>query len=208
MSMPISGAIELAPLQYQQPLVDTLETFKITNPVEFLATVYYESKYLTNLVENLNYSTDALLKKFSRRRISYEEALKHGRNSRHPANQEAIANCIYGGKWGLEHLGNHLPGDGWHFRGQGSIQLTGSWNWQEFGKYLERPDIAINPIIAIRDPLLTCYTAGWFWSELKNINRCGDDMRAITKLVTGASDTAIKTRVAYRERILSLQELA
>lgn len=196
-----SGAIKLAPLAYQAPLLNTLKTFKITNPAEFLATVYYESEYLTTLNENLNYTCDALLKKFSRKRITYAEAIQYGRSQSHPAYQEAIANCIYGGRWGKENLGNYLPGDGWHYRGQGAIQLTGRGNWQKFGEFLGRPDISENPAIALRDPLLTCYTAGWFWTYLKKLNACGSDMRAITKGVTGASDTAIKTRLAYRDRV-------
>lgn len=204
MSLSNSEAIKLAPPQYRQPLLDTIEKFGITNPTEFLATVYYESGYLTSMTENLNYSSDALLKKFSRKRISYEDAMKYGRNGKKPAYQEAIANCIYGGTFGREELGNCLPGDGWHFRGQGPIQLTGAWNWREFGKFIGRQDIGDNPFIALRDPELTCDIAGWFWAELKNLNACGSNMRAITKKVTGASDTAIKTRIAYQSRVKQL----
>lgn len=197
-----SGAIKLAPLKFQAPLLNTLETFQITNIAEFLGTVYYESNYLTTLSESLNYTSDALLKRFSRKRISYQDAIRLGRSQGRPAQQEAIANCIYGGQWGLENLGNFLPGDGWHYRGMGAIQLTGRANWERFASYLGRPDIADNPHIVLMDPLLACYTAGWFWSKYKNLNACGSDMRAITKRVTGAADTAIKTRVAYRDRVL------
>ena len=204
MSLANSGAIRLAPQRFQAPLLNTLETFQITNPAEFLATVYYESEYLTRLVESLNYTSDALLKRFSRRRISYADALKYGRSQGRPAQQENIANCIYGGQWGLEHLGNFQPGDGWHYRGMGAIQLTGRANWERFANYLGRPDVLHQPQMVLMDPLLTCYTAGWFWAKYKNLNACGSDMRAITKRVTGAADTAIKTRLAYRDRVLQL----
>ena len=56
----------------------------------------------------------------------------------------------------------------------------------------------------LTNPLLACYTAGWFWTKFKGLNAYGSDMRAITKKVTGASDTAIKTRTAYRDRVLQL----
>lgn len=204
MSLLNSAAIKLAPEQYRVPLVDTLERFQITNPAEFLGTVYYESNYLTTLGENLNYTCDALLKRFSRKRISYADAMKYGRSNMHPAYQEAIANCIYGGQWGKENLGNFQPGDGWHYRGQGAIQLTGRENWEKFGEFLKRPDIAANPSMVFTSPMLACHTAGWFWAKLKNLNACGSDMRAITKKVTGASDTAIKTRMNYRDRVLQL----
>jgi putative chitinase len=197
-------AVSLAPTKYQESLKHTIQVFDITNPVEFLATVYYESNYLRDLSENLNYTPDALLKRFSRQRISYAEAIKYGRSPGKPAFQEAIANCIYGGTWGRENLGNFLPGDGWHYRGQGAIQLTGRENWEKFGAYLGRPDISENPFIVLTNPMLTCMTAGWFWAKLKNLNACGNDMRAITKKVTGASDTAIKTRTAYRTRVQDL----
>ena len=204
MSLANSGAILLAPPRYREALLDTIERFKITNPSEFLGTVYYESNYLETLSENLNYTCDALLKRFSRKRISYADAMRLGRCQGHPAYQEAIANCIYGGQWGRENLGNYLPGDGWYFRGQGAIQLTGRENWNKFGQFLGRSDISENPHIALTDPLLACHTAGWFWTQFRKLNNCGTDMRAITKRVTGASDTAIKTRMAYRDRVQKL----
>lgn len=204
MALNTSAAIKLAPPQFQDPLRHTLNQFQIKNPTEFLATVFYESNYLSDLSENLNYTSDALLKRFSRQRISYEEAMKYGRTPYKPAYQEAIANCIYGGKWGRENLGNFLPGDGWHYRGQGAIQLTGRQVWEQFAEFIGRKDIAEHPSIVLNDPLLACQTAGWFWSKFKKLDQYGSDMRAITKKVTGAADTAIKTRLAYQSRVQQL----
>lgn len=204
--MALNSAVNLAPPQYRDPLIETIEMFRIANIAEFLGTVYYESSYLKELTENLNYSTDALLKKFSRKRISYADAMRYGRSGRRPAYQEAIANCIYGGEFGKTHLGNFLPGDGWHYRGQCPIQLTGRANWERFARFMDRPDLAEQPQIAVKDPLLACLSSGWFWTHHKNINVCGNDMRAVTKRVTGAPDTAIKTRLAYRDRVQALLE--
>ena len=36
-------------------------------------------------------------------------------------------------------------GDGWKYRGMGGIHLTGKGNYQEFSKYIKRPDIVNNP---------------------------------------------------------------
>ena len=199
-----SDAIRLAPLKYRGPLVSTIAKFEIQNLPEFLGTLYYESTYLTSLTENLNYTCDALLKKYGRHRISYNDAMRYGRRPGQAANQEAIANCIYGGKWGLKELGNKNLGDGWWYRGQGPIQLTGLYNWEAFSKYLKRPEIGLNPHIALSDPQLVCDSAGWYWTELKDLNDCGSDMRAVTKLVTGAPDTAIKTRTVYRDTVRKL----
>jgi len=84
------------------------------------------------ITENLNYSTEALRAKFGNR-ISASDAQKYGRNSSHAANQEMIANIIYGGEWGKANLGNTQPGDGWKFRGRGLCQTTGRRNYAKFG---------------------------------------------------------------------------
>lgn len=83
----------------------------------FIAQVGHESASFKILRENLNYSVDGLLKNFSRSRISEADANKYGRTNTQPANQQAIANAIYGGAWGLKNLGNTGFGDGWKFRG-------------------------------------------------------------------------------------------
>lgn len=92
-----------------------------------LATTHHETgkTYDPGQVEGLNYSADALVKKFSRDRISRDDANRIGRTLDHPADQPAIANLIYGGPWGLAHLGNSQPGDGWKYRGRSWPQLTG-----------------------------------------------------------------------------------
>lgn len=88
--------------------------------------------------ESLNYSTEALNKKFPRR-ISPAQAQAYGRNSKHAANEQQIANVIYGGAWGLENLGNKRVGAGWLYRGRGLPQLTGERLYTIFG-YAENPD--------------------------------------------------------------------
>lgn len=99
-----------------------------------LATPYLETGGKMQPVrENLNYSTDALISKFGRHRISEADARKYGRSGGRPANQEAIANAIYGGEWGRKNLGNTQSGDGWKYRGGGLPQVTGRANFRKFG---------------------------------------------------------------------------
>lgn len=99
-----------------------------------LATPYLETGgKMQPIRENLNYSVDGLLKTFGRHRISEADARRYGRAGGRPANQEAIANIIYGGEWGRENLGNTQPGDGWRFRGGGLAQITGRANYGKFG---------------------------------------------------------------------------
>lgn len=110
--------------------------------------------------ENLNYSVAALTSKFPNR-ISVSDAQKYGRSAMQPANQEAIANTIYGGSWGRENLGNTQPGDGWNYRGRGLTQITGRRNYAKFG-YENNPegvsvlkDAAIIMVKGMRDGSFT-----------------------------------------------------
>ena len=97
-----------------------MERYEINTPLRqahFLAQIGHESNGLKSVTESLNYSVDGLLKTFSRSRISEADAKKYGRTATQPANQEMIANTVYGGEWGLKNLGNSQPGDGFKFRG-------------------------------------------------------------------------------------------
>lgn len=129
----------------------------------FLANINVESAGLTLLSESLNYSTDALIQKFGRHRISVEEAQRYGRNAEHPADQEALANILYGGTWGAANLGNTEPGDGWKFRGYGPKQLTGRAN---HSKFAEAMGISVDEVPAyVRTPEGGMMSAGWFWKS-------------------------------------------
>lgn len=129
----------------------------------FLANINVESAGLTRLTENLNYSTEALIKLFGRHRISIADAQKYGRNAQHPANQEMLANILYGGEWGRKNLGNIKPNDGWVCRGFGPKQITGRANQQAFadavGMTLEEAQAYM------RTPEGGMMAAGWFWKS-------------------------------------------
>lgn len=106
--------------QWISALTHAMERYEINTPLRqahFLAQIGHESNGLKSVTESLNYSVDGLLKTFSRSRISEADAKKYGRTATQPANQEMIANTVYGGEWGLKNLGNSQPGDGFKFRG-------------------------------------------------------------------------------------------
>ena len=99
-----------------------------------LATPYLETGGRMQPVrESLNYSVEALLTKFGRHRISEADARRYGRSGGRAANQQMIANLIYGGEWGRVNLGNTTYGDGWRYRGGGLAQITGRANFTTFG---------------------------------------------------------------------------
>jgi len=102
---------------------------------EYIANVIHESGGLTRFVEGLNYQAVALSKKFGRHRISIDDCYRYGRTATQKANQQMIANTLYGGNWGLTNLGNKQQGDGWMFRGSGEMQLTGRRIVTKFATY-------------------------------------------------------------------------
>lgn len=174
-------------------LASVIDLYGITNPAEFLGQVMYETSRLTSFVENMNYSTEALIKKFGRHRISIEDAERYGRNEDHPADQRALANTLYGGKFGRVNLGNVMPNDGWDFRGHGMIQLTGRDAHQKFADHMQEPRIMVEPEIVGTDMYFAAHAAGFFWTVYKNINGI-TDVSKVTKLVTGSESQAIQSR--------------
>lgn len=140
-------------------LTFAMEAYGINTPIRqamFLANVGHESKRLAASVENLNYKATALIEMFGRHRISEGLANKYGRREGQLANQQGIANTIYGGEWGAKNLGNTEPGDGWKFRGHGWIQNTGRSNARALTIRLRAkfPDLAVPDFEADPDALM------------------------------------------------------
>lgn len=188
----------LANAQLYLPFLQgTCKAYDITSQrriVGFLSQIGVESAGLTTLEENLNYSTEALLKMFGRHRISAEDAQKYGRRRGQSANPEMIANLIYGGKFGREQLGNVMPGDGWKFRGRGLKQLTGRANYTACGKALGEDFVNFPERLLL--PVNAALSAGWFW-HTKGLNAIADrgDVDLMTKTVNGGY-TALDKRTA------------
>lgn len=149
-----------------------------------LAQSSVETRGFTQLVENLNYLTSALISGFGRHRISVADAERYGRKDGQPANQEALANILYGGKFGREQLGNTEPGDGWRYRGRGTKQTTGRANYQDLQdvtglNVIDDPDQLADPDKGLR--------AGCVFWAAKGCNTLADrdDIEALTRRVNG-----------------------
>ena len=175
--------------KWLDPLNATFEKFEINTPkrqAAFIGQCAHESNNFNVLEEGLNYKAEALMKLFSRSRISEEDCNKYGRTAEHSANQAEIANCIYGGEWGKKNLGNTEPGDGNKFHGRGLIQLTGRANYEKCGNSIGA-DLLSNPNV-LCEPLYAVLSAGLFWST-KGLNQIADtwDTVAVTKKVNGGT---------------------
>jgi putative chitinase len=167
----------------------------------WIAQVGHESEGLTHLVENLNYSVDALLTKFGRHRISEEDARKFGRDGARPANQREIALRIYGGGWGLDNLGNR-PGtdDGWRYIAHGPIGITGRANHIACGQMLGL-DLEHAPELLCERGTGAQSTV-WFWRR-HNLTRYNGDVLNVTKRINGGTN-GLTDRQARYDRALSV----
>lgn len=171
----------------------------------FLAQIDHESAGLTRLTESLNYSAQGLIKTFNRARISLEDANRHGRSAGKPANQQAIANLIYGGSYGLRNLGNSAPQDGWMYRGRGPLMATGRRNYTAFARYSGIPTDTDPDLMARVDVGLQF--AAWFWIT-RDLNRLADidDITAIRARVNGGRIGLDDCVAKYRRYIAVITE--
>ena len=154
----------------------------------FLGQCTVESGQFTATRESLNYSVERLRALFGPHRITDQQMREFGRTADRPANQKALANILYGGKWGARNLGNIEPNDGWDFRGGGHKQITGRYNWTKFShEYYGDDRLLTNPAL-IDTPEVAVASGLWFWSE-NGLNQIADtgSVKAVTKKVNGGS---------------------
>lgn len=159
----------------------------ITGPVRsaaFLAQIGHESAGLSRLVESLDYAAERLVPVFGAHRITPAQAAALGRKLGRPAQQEAIANLVYGGAWGRLQLGNIQLDDGWRFRGRGAIQVTGRANYTACAEALGVPLPELPAYL--ETPRGAAEAAAWFW-ERSGCNALADagDLAALTRRING-----------------------
>ncbi|MBD0822663.1 glycoside hydrolase family 19 protein [Aestuariibaculum marinum] len=140
----------------------------------FFAQLHHESN-LQPVSENLNYSTDALLRVFGK----YFHSTVHV--AKYASKPEAIANRIYANRMGN---GGEFSGDGWKYRGRGFIQITGKDNYTALSEatgvdYLTDPNKLLNEADSM-------VSAIWYWNK-RGLNKYADrdEIKAITKRING-----------------------
>lgn len=171
-----------------------------------MATAYHETATeLGPVVENLNYTTAARIRKVWPSRFRTEAAAKP-----YVRSPEALANKVYGNR---RDLGNDAEGDGWRYRGRGLAQITGKGRYAEFGKLMSidlvgNPDLALKPAIAARILVVGMRDGKFTGKKLADYDGANGfdfvrgravvngDVKANGELVAGH---AIKFRAALRE---------
>jgi len=185
------------------PLNQAMAGFDIDTALRqagFLAQTGHESARLTAVVENLNYSSQALLAVFPKY-FDADSAASYARQA------ERIANRVYASRMGN---GDEASGDGWRYRGRGLIQITGRDNYQQCGEGLHQAfdgygvDLLAQPE-TLETPLDAALSAAWFWSA-RGLNELADagDIVAMTKRVNGGANGLDDRRALYAAAMSAL----
>lgn len=185
--------------KWYQNITNTMKEFGIDTArrqAHFIAQIGTESNGFRSVQESLNYSVTGL--QIFGARLTEAQRQQLGRNvgelALSPARQQAIANIVYGGRYG-----NNLNGDGWKYRGRGLKQVTFHDNYTSCGKVLGL-DLESNPDLLL-DDVNAARSAGWFW-KANNCSQFADagDVRGLTQRINGGfnglQDRIDRTKIA------------
>ena len=147
----------------------------------FFAQTAHETGGFKAFGENLNYNAKGLRGVFPKYFPTDAVAKQYERNP------QKIANKVYGGRMGN---GPESSGDGWLYRGRGSLQLTGKDNYAAFAKFCGRPDVLSNPDIVATE--LAFESAMFFFERNKLWDICDKGVSdatilALTKKINGGT---------------------
>ena len=130
--------------------------YEITHPLRlchFMSQIAHESGNFTQVVENMNYSVDGLLKTFPRYFPTRQLAIQYARQP------EKIGNRVYANRMGN---GDEASGEGFKYRGRGYLQLTGKFNYSDFSKFIGEDCVADPELVAAKYPM---DSAVWFFNK-------------------------------------------
>ena len=177
----------------------------ITTPqriAHFLAQAMQETGSFTILRESMNYRAPRILEIFGEGQHSAK--VKRAEAEKLAHNEQALAERVYGlgNPSKAQELGNTQPGDGFRYRGNGVLQMTGRGAHRRRGKannldFENHPELATLPEHALK-PALQEWTDG-------NLNEAADrnDVVKITKVINGG-DNGLAERRAFFTRLLPL----
>ena len=179
--------------QWYAELCKLLPQYQINNKERvamFVAQTAHESNYYKTLVENLNYSAQGLANTWPTRfavKNERDEVVKpvtpNALANQIQRNPVEIANYAYCDRMGN---GPYASGDGWRFRGQGLIQLTGRENQTAFaasrGMNVSEMEVYLSSFEG------AVASACWFWNS-RNLNPLSDmcDVVGVTKKINGGT---------------------
>jgi putative chitinase len=162
------GCSSLTAATWIQAIQEAIDQFGISNTAPgtaaFLANVGVESAGLSVLSENLHYSAQGLARTWPQRyavsplpdnKIPNDTAVRLA-----ALGPQAIANNVYANRLGN---GSEQSGDGWNFRGQGLIQITGRDMYMKFFAAFDLP-LDTDPS-EVGSTTLGAASAAWFFAS-------------------------------------------
>ena len=196
MVVKLQGHLPVAVLS-EIPLI--MQKFGIENRLRlshFLAHTAHESGKFTHTVENMNYSTDGLLKIFSK---YFKDRATAEMYARKP---EMIGSRVYANRMGN---GDEASKEGFKFRGRGYIQLTGKDNYKQFSDFIGEDCVANPDLVATKYPLTSAaffFNKNGIWS-LCDKGATKNEIVAVTKRVNGGT-IGLDDRIHHFEKIHQL----
>lgn len=144
-------------------------------------------------IESLNYSESSVLKTF--KQITPAQAEQYARDEDTPvADQVAIANIVYANRMGNGNADSNGNGkldkqdDGYMYRGRGTLQITGKYNYQEVQKRIDKyyPNSGVNILTGSNvDSLLGSILIGmgfWIWKDLHRLADAGTSKQVVDSI--------------------------
>ncbi len=150
----------------------------------FLANVHHETGGFSNDTENLNYSAAGLAKTWPGRFVDAATKQPNVLAKNLAKKQQAIANNVYANRMGN---GSESSGDGWKYRGRGSLQLTGKKNYSLFAEFIKDRQVVLDPdIVATKyfwESAIFYFTKNKLWDKMNGSTPA--DVKAVRKAVNG-----------------------
>lgn len=144
-------------------------------------------------IESLNYSESSVLKTF--KQITPAQAEQYARDEDTPvADQVAIANIVYANRMGNGNADSNGNGkldkqdDGYMYRGRGTLQITGKYNYQEVQKRIDKyyPNSGVNILTGSNvDSLTGSILIGmgfWIWKDLHRLADAGTSKQVVDSI--------------------------
>ncbi|EBM6584397.1 glycoside hydrolase family 19 protein [Salmonella enterica subsp. enterica] len=191
-----AGITEQLAARWYPHITAAMNEFGITKPDDqamFIAQVGHESGGFTRLQESFNYSVDGLAYFVKVKRLTQDQASALGRKTYEKVlpleRQRAIANLVYGGRFG-----NKSAGDGWKYRGRGIIGITFLDNYLTCGTALKL-DLVSNPELLEKD-INAARSAAWFYVS-NGCLRYPGDLERVTQIINGGQNGIDDRRARY-----------
>lgn len=166
-----------------------------TQVAHFAGQIAHETGNFRYEEENLKYSADALILVFGKYFTSSQAQV-------FAYNPEKIANRVYANRMGN---GDECSGDGWKYRGRGSIQLTGKNNYEIFANKMRNLQILENPELVIEkyffDVGLHFFKENRLWHICDSVDN--ESIIQLTKRINGGTN-GLQDRIRKTKHFYSL----